>query len=606
MKKRLILGLVLLVCLSVGYTIYKTGILGQIINFKKTNADMLISDVYTDKARYNPKDSVKVTIDLNNKLGKNYKGNLTVNFISLNKIIESKKVKVNIAKDDKKTLEVAWSTPQDDYKGYLVEVAADGINMEDSRNTAIDVSSTWDKFPRYGYIAEYPEQTKDKSTDIITWINKFHIDGLQFYDWQNKHQKPLPGTPGNIPASWKDVANRDIYFQVVKDYIDLAHGMNMKAANYNLIYGAYTDYGNDGIKKEWGIYKDGMHSVQDTHTLPSSWASSLAVFNPADKGWQNYIYNVENSVNKTLNFDIFHMDTLGYRGETFDYYGNSVNLPDTYTEFIDNAKKEMGVGVVFNTVNTYGLEQVAKSDVDFLYSELWPSDFPDYSGFKDTIDKGNVLTDGKKSTVIAAYMNYNSADSEGEFNEHSVRLTDAAIFAAGGDHLEIGDTGMLAKEYFPNKNLKMPNSLISAMRNYYDFIVAYENLLRDDLKDNNNEIQLDGIKTSNNGAPNTVWTYSKEKKGYDVIQMINLLGMKYSAWRDDGANYDAPTAQKDIKLSYTMAGGKVKGVYLASPDIKGGKSIRLKYTSKNDGSKTQLKIDVPELHYWDMIYIEKE
>jgi dextranase len=36
----------------------------------------------------------------------------------------------------------------------------------------------------------------------------------------------------------------------------------------------------------------------------------------------------------------------------------------------------------------------------------------------------------------------------------SVRLTDATIFAAGGDHIKLGDTGMLSKEYFPSANLK--------------------------------------------------------------------------------------------------------------------------------------------------------
>ncbi|MBL4936543.1 glycoside hydrolase family 66 protein [Clostridium sp. YIM B02515] len=610
MKRKVILGIAIALCLGGGsFTAYKYKTFKADEAAKILSSNGLIKDVYTDKSRYNPNDTVNFKIELNNKLNKNYKGILEVYFKHLNKTIEKKEIKVSLTNNEEKTIELSWIAPQEDYQGYLVEVyAARGISVDDHRNTAVDVSSTWDKFPRYGYLVEFPEQTKEKTAEVIDKINKFHINGLQFYDWQNEHQKPVPGITDNIPRSWKDIANRDIYFHTVKDYIDAAHSKNMKAGNYNLIYGAYADYEKDGVKPEWGIYKDEKHEVQDTHNIPSGWAtSSLAVFNPSNKEWQNYIYNKEKNVHKVLNFDVFHMDTLGFRGnDTYDYNGNKVNIPDTYTDFINNAKKEMGVGVVFNTVNRYGLEQVAKSDVDFLYSELWPSDFPNYYSFKETVDKGYELTGGKKNTVIAAYMNYGRANMPGEFNEHSVRLTDAAIFASGGAHLELGDTGMLAKEYFPNKNLTMPQSLVAAMRSNYDFLVAYENLLRDGLKDINNIIELEGINTSSNGTQDTVWAFAKEKKGYEVVQMVNLLGMRRPAWRDDGANYNAPTFKKDLKLDYTVKEGKVKGVYLASPDINGGKSISLKYTTKMESDGEKLHIEVPELQYWNMVYIDKE
>jgi dextranase len=607
LKRRIILSTVILLGIIAGYEAYRFKNFSAETSSKIVYQGKLISDVYTDKPRYDPKDKVNVKIELDNKLNKKFNGSVEIYFKHLNDIVQKQEVKVSLGPLEKKSVDVSWNAPLEDYKGYLVEVyAVSGMTVDDSKNTAVDVSSDWSRFPRYGYIAEYPEQSKEETESKINWINKFHINGLQFYDWQNKHQKPIPGDLNNMPKSWKDIANRDIYFQTVKDYIDLTHSKNMKAANYNLIYGTYTDYEQDGVKPEWGIYKDNAHSEQDMHPLPSSWASSLDVFNPANKDWQNYIFNEEKKVNKVLNFDIFHMDTLGNRGQTFEYDGNDVNLTDTYAGFINNAKKDIGVGVVFNTVNRYGLEKVAKADVDFLYSELWPSDYPNYYYLKDTVDKGYQLTNGKKSTVIAAYMNYGRAGIPGEFNENSVRLADAAIFAAGGDHIELGDTGMLAREYFPNKNLTMTDSLVASMRNYYDFMVAYENLLRDDLKENKNKIELKDVETSNNGQQDTVWTYSKEKKGFEVIQMINLLGMKRPAWRDDGANYDPPTSKKNIKLNYTIKEGKVNGVYLASPDLNGGKSIKLKYTAKEEDDGIHLQIDIPELQYWDMVYIQKD
>jgi dextranase len=607
LKKKIVITSICIVCIAALFTVHK------VLSFEADKAakiidkGKLLSDVYTDKARYNPKDSVNITIELDNKLNSNYSGKLNVYYKNLNKLIGTKEMKVEIKKGEKKSINIAWNPPANDFKGYMVEVYAfKGINVIDSRNTAVDVSSNWDRFPRYGYVAEYPKREKGETEKIIDNLNKYHINGLQFYDWQNKHHKPIPDTKDNTYSAWKDIANRDVYYDTVKNYIDAAHGKNMKAANYNLIYGAYTDYKQDGVKPEWGIYKDSEHNEQDMHQLPSGWASSIDVFNPANRDWQNYIFNEEKKANKLLNFDIFHMDTLGGRGLVYDYEGKEVDLPSTYTEFANNAKKTLGTGIVFNTVNRYGLEYIAKSDVDFLYSELWPSENKDYNSLKETVDIGYELTGGKKNTVIAAYMNYGSADSKGEFNENSVRLCDAAIFAAGGDHIELGDTGMLCKEYFPNKNLTMTDSLKASMRSYYDFITAYENLLRDNVSEKNNKIQLQDIKTSNDGKADTVWTYAKGKEGYDVIHMINLLGYKWTGWRDDGANYDPPELKKNIKLKYYIKDDEIKGVYLASPDLMGGKSEKLKYNVKEENGERYLEIYIPELQYWDMVYIEKE
>ncbi len=51
------------------------------------------------------------------------------------------------------------------------------------------------------------------------------------------------------------------------------------------------------------------------------------------------------------------------------------------------------------------------------------------------------------------------------------------------------------------------------------------------LKESDNKIEIPGIEISNNGSARTVWTYAKQKDGYDVIHMINLLGIEVSNWR---------------------------------------------------------------------------
>lgn len=605
MKKRLSIIAAVLICIFIGYFVYR------FLSFRPDKVSAikyegkLIEDVYTDKSRYNPNDTVNLYIKLNKKFEKSKTGTLSVYFKNLDSTVERKKVKYSLDKDT--SINIKWRAPNKNFKGYQVEVYAyKGIYVYDNKNTAVDVSSSWCKFPRYGYIAEYPNQSKSVSEDIINNLTKYHIDGLQFYDWQYKHNKPLAGTVEKPEDKWSDIANRDTYGKTVKDYIELAHSKNIMAANYNLMFGAYYNYEEDGVKKEWGLYKDEKHEEQDFHPLPQNWASSqLFLFNPANKDWQDYILKQEKEAMSVYKFDVFHVDTLGDRGALFDYNGNPVDLSSGYKDFLNTAKSKLGKGILFNPVGGYGESNVAGNvDLDFLYKEVWPNQCASYGNLKQAIDTSRGLSKNKKNVVLAAYMNYNLGKSGSEFNEPGVRLTDAVIFASGGAHIELGDTGMLCNEYFPNKNLSMTPSLKIAIRNYYDFLVAYENLLRDGVNDCDNAVEMSNGKVSDDADSNKIWAFSKEKPGYNIIHLINNLGNDSNEWVDNDGDVKKPTVQNDFELKYYF-NGKPKKVWIASPDIRGGHPEALSYKVKNDKKGQYLLIKVPELQYWDMICVEK-
>lgn len=608
MKKKILLSISGILIISAVCFLYNLNIV-KVNNMKNiSNKGKLINDVYTDKSRYNLNENVKITIEIENKLNESFNGRIDIFYKYLGKDIGEDKVSLEVNDGDKKTISFKWLPPSSDFKGYMVEVyAIENENVIDKKNSAVDVSSDWSKFPRYGYIANYPEQSQDKSAVVIERLNKFHINGLQFYDWQYKHNMPLAGSTNNPAKTWKDIANRDTSGQTIKDYIKLSHEKNMMAANYNLMFGAYYNYQADGIKPQWGLYKDPDHEVQDFHPLPSTWATDkLYMFNPANTAWQKYIFNAEKQAMKVYDFDVWHVDTLGWRGYIYDYNGDDINLIDTYSGFLNNAKKALGKRIIMNAVNEYGEISVAKNaGVDFLYAEIWPSAYENYGVLKSVTDNVNKYTNGKKATVIAAYMNYGIADKIGEFNGNSVKLADASIFASGGAHIELGDTGMLSKEYFPSANLKMSKALEDDLRKYYDFSVAYENLLRDDLKDSENEIEIPNIKTSEDGASNTIWTFSKKKSECETIQLINLLGINYSNWRDDLGKCNMPTVKDNFTLKYYIGKANIKNVYLASPDINDGSLQKLNYTNRRDNKGDYLEIHIPKLMYWDMVYIEK-
>ncbi|MDB4866115.1 MAG: hypothetical protein JWR03_448, partial [Cohnella sp.] len=427
-----------------------------------------------------------------------------------------------------------------------------------------------------------------------------HLNGIQFYDWQSKHHEPLATQDGQLAANWTDIANRTISAETVKRYIDEAHALGMKVMNYNLLFGANRNYEQDGSKKEWGLFKDPLHDEQDRHPLPSSWKSDIFIMDPGNKEWQNYLIAQEKKVFDALPFDGYHVDQLGDRGPLWDYYGNMVDLPSSYLSFLQAAKQKLDVDYVMNAVNQFGQQQIAQSPVKFLYTEVWLNEFKDLT---DVIDQNSRFSHNEKNTVIAAYMDYDLANGSGQFNAPGVLLTDAAIFAAGGAHIEAGES-LLAKEYFPNRSLIVPDSLWKQLQGYYDFLVAYENLLRDGETEAKPSLEAaSGPQLSEDPEKGKLWTIAKEKGNTSIVHLINLTNADSTEWKDAGGTQPEPAMLQNLKYRLQpKEGKKVKRIWLATPDQYSGSPIQLSF--KNYGGAVSFA--VPNLKYWDMIVIEYE
>ena len=544
--------------------------------------------ITTDKAVYKPNDDVTFTVDKTV-----LPASAKVRYKFKNTVIEDVPVAANTWK---------WKTPTTDFCGYIAEVYASSNNVETIYATiGIDVSSDWKRFPRYGFLSKFNQMSDDEINSVVENLNRFHINGLQFYDWQNKHHKPLP-LNGSTPATnWKDIGNRDIYFSTVEKYISVAHGFNMKAMFYDLVYGAWDNAEADGVNKEWYIYNDNTHSNRDFLSLPSPFISNLYLLDPSNAGWQDYMKNEAKNVYKFLAFDGYHMDQLGDRGVRYKYDGSSMNLGTSFKSYIDAIKLAIPDKCnVMNAVAQYGQQGIATSTSDFLYSEVWsPSD--SYFDLANIIKQNNVLSNNSKNTVLAAYMNYDLANNKGFFNTPSILMTNAVIFAFGGAHLELGEH-MLCKEYFPNDNLAMKDDLKSALVNYYDFLVAYQNLLRDGGTFNTVDIHSTDKKMMIDTWPanaGNVAVFGKKINSTQVIHLINFTNSKTQTWRDNTGVQVAPVIVKDAKLEFTST-GTVKKIWVASPDIIGGASRSLNFAQ----SGTKVSFTLPELKYWDMVVVE--
>ncbi|HET7580123.1 MAG TPA: glycoside hydrolase family 66 protein [Bacillales bacterium] len=580
----------------------------------------VIYSIHTDKARYNPGQSVTIHVNLTNKTNQNItNGSVELYFRHLNKKVGQPQNKsLNLDVGGKKKLTFHWTPPSKDFQGYSVQAWIKDASGKvlDNLNTAVDVSSTWTKFPRYGYISTYPFQSTETTTNEIRGLKNYYLDGIQFYDWQFKHHVPLAGSVSNPASSWSNINGETNYRKTVLDAIHAAHRYNMVAMNYNLIYGAWADFkkDNSGVNPKWGLWQDANKTKPWVSPLPSSWATSeLYVLNPLNTDWQQYIVGRESDVFQAYPFDGWQADQLGDWGTMYDAQGNAVNYEKGFVPLVNYARKILKKQVIFNNVGAFGLSDVAKhSNGAVLYVECWPNNGQvTYNDLKNVIDQGLSDSNGKKSMIIAAYMDSSYAESfsssqPGYFSEPGVLLTDATIDAPGASHIEIGDHGnMLDAPYFPNHNLLMKDSLKKKIYQYNTFMVAYENLLRGGLHNTSNQVVLKGIQTSKDAAANTVWEFTKSGHGYDVIHLINLLGESSNQWQDASAIYPKPKTQSQLSVKYYYGSGTVKTIAWASPDYHNGRSHHLNFKKGQDSKGKYVQFTVPSLSYWDMIYMRK-
>lgn len=499
-----------------------------------------------------------------------------------------------------------WTAPAEDGQGYLVEVyrQRNDTTQQIVGTIGVDVSSDWHLYPRYGFVATFD---KSKTNSVIAsemaYLNRCHINGVQFQDWHYKHHWPAPvDKQGNVLGSFTDIANRMNETSVIREYIRVQHSYGMKAIFYNLAFGALDDAKSDGVKEEWYMFKDANHSSKDSHVLPSSWKSDIFLTNPGNTDWQAYIAQRNEEVYHNFDFDGYQIDQLGYRGDRYTYTGQKLNFNTAYASFINAMyKAHPAKDLIMNAVSSYCAQAILQTGhMALAYNETW-ADEAEYSNLYQIIKANRNYSSGKAQTVFAAYMDYNRDNCT--FNIPGVLLTDAVMFAIGGAHLELGDH-MLCREYFPYTGVRMSDALKEEIIHYYDFATAYENYLRP--VEGDQEVTLmvtdEAKKISFNVWPpkvGKVTTFARQQNGRIVLHLLNFTSADCTSWRDIDGTMPTPRVVKNSRLSVAVT-NEVKHVYLASPDYHGGALQELPF-KQADG---KVSFTVPALKYWDMLIFE--
>lgn len=371
-----------------------------------------ISKVYTDKARYNPGDTAQITTDTLNTGDTSWSGTLYLQISYNETSVYSASQSITIPSGQDTTFNFSWTTPTNDFQGYLVKIStSDG----ESKTSAIDVSSNWTKFPRYGYIANYSssisQSTIQKQIDALT--QDYHIDALQFYDWMWRHEVPIERTDGTTDSEWTDLFGNVISVNTIQAYINALHEENGAAMAYMMSYAAREGYTDYGVDPQWGLFQDTAH--QNQLNVDFNNGKYLWLFAPSNANWQNYIANAYKDSINTMGFDGIQMDQMGERDNVFDYSGNAYDLADSFSSLINNVKNQLvsdnanknflTFNIVDGTVNGWALNDISKNALtDFGFSEIWwkADNYNDIRNYVEQLRSNSQ----KKAAVLAAYMNY--------------------------------------------------------------------------------------------------------------------------------------------------------------------------------------------------------
>ncbi len=563
--------------------------------------------VVTDKAQYAPAEAAVITATITNTTGAPINGFVQLTARRLATSVHSESQALALANGATQAVSFTWTVPAVTLQGYGldVDVYSGGAPVL-AYSGALDVNDDWTKVPRYGFLSDFPvTQTAAQSDSILAELAKYHINGVQFYDWMYKHHDVLKQDSGVYADTYLDVAGRTLSLTTIRNQVQAAVNRGMWPMAYHLAYGELTAYAAEPSLAEYGQFIQPGLARPDSHPL-LFWGSTIWLMNPGDTGWQNYIYGEFNESLREMGFRGLHIDQLGDRGTRYDTGGNVLDLTTSIPDFINGARtaardSDPGARVIFNTVDAWPAQQVGATTSDVTYSEVWtPSTYNDLRLLIRSLRQYSP----SKQIVLPAYMNRDQANSLAYMDSPSVLLADAAIFANGAFHLELGEShAMLSTEYFPDHTPAMHSSLITRLYDYYDFAVRYENQLYENTIDITDEI-VDWISlaegVSKNATAGTVWTIAKSRPEEIVVHHVNLIGVD-DDWRDTTT---APTVKTSYDYKYYTS-QPIAAVYLASPDSGNGRPVELSFTTGRDepyGNYVYVP-NIPRLEYWNMLVL---
>jgi dextranase len=465
----------------------------------------------------------------------------------------------------KGAVSLEWQASRVAPRGYGVKAEA----LEESGNvlavahSAFDVLPHWTAYPRYGFLTDFTPGRDDISETLLE-LARYHINGLQFYDWLYRHDQLLP--PDTV---YRDPLGRSLSLDIVEGFIKAAHDWGMAAMPYLAVYAASLPFWSS--HPEWALY--------DLEGKPLKFEEFLGLMDPSPGSpWTRHLLGQCAEVLLALPFDGLHVDQYGDPKEARDSAGRLVNIPEAFAAFVHELKAAHSQStVVFNAVGNWPIEQLATSSQDFVYIEIWPPDVY-YRDVARIATEARSLS-GDRPVVIALYL---PAD-----RPENVYLADALLYSLGATRIELGEGGrLLTDPYFP-KHEPLTNELRTSLRRMADFAIRYEELIGPSAG------RLANLRVR---APAGVRAHVRSCPGWLTLCLVNMTGLGEPRW-DEVVPKPQPLTSLPIQIALATP---VRRAWWASPDHDNPGLSPLPV--ETDGAA--LNLTIPELGRWAIIALE--
>ncbi|HKG53472.1 MAG TPA: glycoside hydrolase family 66 protein [Anaerolineales bacterium] len=429
------------------------------------------------------------------------------------------------------TVQIRW-TPPGKPAGYSVQLE---IPVNDSpalyATTAFDVLSSWTDFPRYGFLTDFSVSRADPKT-VLKKLTRFHINGLQFYDWQYRHDQLMAPT-----EEYSDPLGREMSLAAVRKLVAVAHQHGMAAMPYLAIYAASAGFWR--AHPDWALY--------DAAGNPIAFGENfLGLMDPtAGNPWSEHLLAESAHALQDIAFDGLHIDQYGDPKQAWDSQHNSVNLPQAFVDFIQSlSDQHPHKTILFNAVGNWPIEALAESAADFIYIEVWPPDL-EYRHLAEIVLNAVHLSHGK-AVVIALYL---PAD---HFANNL--LGDAVILACGGTRIELGEEAhLLSDPYFP-KHEEISPVLYSALRQLSDFTVRNGEWLRPySLLMSEKEIWAGGeLNPEFISTDDSIMTVARRYPKSLMVQLVNFNGLDSHLRWNEAHPFPTPCWKVSIRIQMSQ------------------------------------------------------
>lgn len=517
--------------------------------------------VSPDKGMYLPGDSVKLRV--NSAEPGQYAVAMTITHLNekLHSVVNSDWKCVS--PDSSWTVE--WTPPPTVGCGYGVAVTIrdqKGVLICET-STAFDVLTSWTDFPRYGFVTDF---TPDRGGigETLDQLVRFHVNGLQFYDWQFRHDDLVAPT-----STFEDPLNRILSLETIENLIEAGAKRSIAAMAYVAVYAASIEYGRNN--PETRLY--------DPDGEPEIFMDNfLAIMDPTPRSaWTEHLLGECDKALSSLNFNGMHVDQYGEPRVGWDCDGNAVDLPSAFKSFVEELKhRHPQRPAVFNAVKNWPIDELTASPVDFVYIELWP-DMPTYQDIASVVRSAH-LDSGGKPVVMALYL---LAD-----RPVNIGVANAIIVSNGGSRIEMGENSrLLSDPYFPLHE-PMDVALFESIREYTDFRVRYADLLGPASAVSDRSVRL----------REDVWSTVRSSEGWTTISLVNMSGIEDARWDE---SHNAPTPIDDLVMHVDVPASTQ--VWYASADADG--KMRPLPSATKEGVLT---IKLPSIEVWTIVAIQTE